>query len=250
MEPPKVVTLEMELKYQRIFLELKQKITTGVWPIGAKIPTEMELCKKYAVSRITIRRALEALVDINYINRVRGRGSFVIGNKAATEQCEGLFCCAVRQKYRHLSNKILQITTHSPQSPTARYFQLHFLQDGSAVSQYRLIRKVEDKPYALINLFMSEAVGELLEGCDWSQKSFIELYCEQTGIPVCHVVRQISALIPNRESCDLLGVEYGTAHLWQHSSSQLEDRSVVGMGYGIFNNNLYNVVIDSTYTSH
>lgn len=235
----------MELKYQRIFLELKQKITTGIWPIGAKIPTEMELCKKYAVSRITVRRALEALVEINYINRVRGRGSFVTVNKPVVEQCEGLFNCAVRQKHLQLSNKILQITKHSAKSPTARYFQLYFLHDEKAVVQYRLMRKIEEKPYALINLFMSETVEDLLKECDWSHKSFIQLYCEQADEPICHVVRQISALIPDRESCDLLSVDYGTAHVWQQSSSQLQDRRVVGMGYGIFNSNLYNVVIDS-----
>lgn len=235
----------MELKYQRIYLELKNKITTGLWPIGAKIPTEMELCKQYEVSRITVRRALEALVEINYINRVRGRGSFVTASKAVVEQCDGLFSSQVRQKYHNLSNEILQIVKHSPESPIARYFQLYFLQGEISVFQYRLIRKVEDKPYALISLFMSQTVGELLKECDWSHKSFIELYCEQAGCTICHVVRQVSALIPNHENCDLLQVDYGTAHLWQHSSLQLENRRVVGMGYGVFNNNLYDLIIDS-----
>lgn len=52
--------LEMPL-YQQIYDEIKHAIDNGVYAPGDKIPTETELSTKYAVSRITVRRAIEDL---------------------------------------------------------------------------------------------------------------------------------------------------------------------------------------------
>ena len=42
-----------------------------------KLPSEMELCTKFGVSRITVRRAIESLEQISYIIRIPGRqGAF------------------------------------------------------------------------------------------------------------------------------------------------------------------------------
>ena len=52
--------LEMPL-YQQIYDEIKHAIDNGIYVPGDKIPTETELSTKYAVSRITVRRAIEDL---------------------------------------------------------------------------------------------------------------------------------------------------------------------------------------------
>ncbi|HCS36183.1 MAG TPA: GntR family transcriptional regulator, partial [Sphaerochaeta sp.] len=67
----------MQLKYQSVFMDIQNKILSGYWPEDAMIPTELELCKKHDVSRITVRRALDDLVQMGLIRRARGKGSFV-----------------------------------------------------------------------------------------------------------------------------------------------------------------------------
>ena len=52
-----------DLLYAQIEHNLRQRIISGDLSIGEKIPTEIELCEKYSVSRITVRRAIQNLVD-------------------------------------------------------------------------------------------------------------------------------------------------------------------------------------------
>ncbi|WP_165006181.1 MULTISPECIES: LacI family DNA-binding transcriptional regulator [unclassified Enterococcus] len=63
--------------YKKIFLDLQAAIVDGTLPIDSQVPTEKELSQKYQVSRITSKRALTELEQLDMIYRVRGKGSFV-----------------------------------------------------------------------------------------------------------------------------------------------------------------------------
>lgn len=54
---------------------LKQIV--DVYQADDKLPTEMELCDEYAVSRTTVRLAMSELERRGSIYRIQGKGSFV-----------------------------------------------------------------------------------------------------------------------------------------------------------------------------
>ncbi|MCP5101204.1 MAG: GntR family transcriptional regulator [Chloroflexi bacterium] len=56
---------------------LLAKIETAVWQPGDLIPSELELQEKYELSRTTVRQTLSELVNDGWLNRHRGRGTFV-----------------------------------------------------------------------------------------------------------------------------------------------------------------------------
>jgi GntR family transcriptional regulator len=63
--------------YHQLKAILTQKITSGQWPVGHRLPTESELCNQYGVSRITVRRALAELEREGLIKRRQGVGTFI-----------------------------------------------------------------------------------------------------------------------------------------------------------------------------
>ena len=65
-------------KYERILQELRRRIETGEFREDDRIPTEAELCRQYAVSRITAMRAVKELQSAGLVRRVSGRGTFVM----------------------------------------------------------------------------------------------------------------------------------------------------------------------------
>jgi GntR family transcriptional regulator len=52
-----------------------------MYPPGARLPTEGELCSKFDVSRVTVRKALDELGDKGYLVRKPGKGTFVVEKK-------------------------------------------------------------------------------------------------------------------------------------------------------------------------
>ena len=60
-------------------------IKNGEWPVGHLLPTEMELCEQFGVSRASVRTALLGLANDGYLIRVKGRGTFVTNPQRVEE---------------------------------------------------------------------------------------------------------------------------------------------------------------------
>ena len=63
--------------YQQLMTRLKNDIMAGVYPAGARIPSEQLLCDTYGVSRVTVRKAMLDLVQEGLLVRRQGKGTFV-----------------------------------------------------------------------------------------------------------------------------------------------------------------------------
>jgi multiple sugar transport system substrate-binding protein len=63
--------------YYQLKLAIKDKIETGEFKPGERIPTEQELCERYGISRTPVRQALNEMVYEGLLTRRRGSGTFV-----------------------------------------------------------------------------------------------------------------------------------------------------------------------------
>lgn len=64
--------------YLQVAHALKEDIVSGVCPVGALLPTEDELCKRFSVSRYTVREALRLLREDGLVSSRQGAGTVVI----------------------------------------------------------------------------------------------------------------------------------------------------------------------------
>lgn len=69
--------MERRPLYEVIYEQLKQQLEDLTYKPGQQLPTEAELTERFGVSRITVKRALDELERIGYIDRIRGSGSYV-----------------------------------------------------------------------------------------------------------------------------------------------------------------------------
>lgn len=63
--------------HRRIRADVQEKILSGAWPPGRRIPAEHELMAEYGCSRMTVNKALGPLADAGLIVRRRRAGTFV-----------------------------------------------------------------------------------------------------------------------------------------------------------------------------
>ncbi len=71
--------------YFQVKENLLEKIQNGYYEVGDLIPSESELQESYKVSRITIRRAIQELVQEGHLFTQQGKGTFVSKPKASQE---------------------------------------------------------------------------------------------------------------------------------------------------------------------
>ncbi len=68
-------------KHVPLYIQIKeliaQKIKDKVWEPGDPIPSEKELQDQYRVSRITVRQAMNELVNDGLVTKKQGKGTFV-----------------------------------------------------------------------------------------------------------------------------------------------------------------------------
>lgn len=67
--------------YRQVREQLERDIAEGVYAVGSQLPAERDLCVRFGVSHITIRRALGELAGSGLVYKHGGRGSFVARQK-------------------------------------------------------------------------------------------------------------------------------------------------------------------------
>ncbi|MEU9733637.1 FadR/GntR family transcriptional regulator [Streptomyces sp. NPDC048002] len=71
---------------EQVIAALRNQITSGEWPVGARIPTEPELVEQLGVARNTVREAVRALAHNGLLDIRQGSGTYVV----ATSELAGV----------------------------------------------------------------------------------------------------------------------------------------------------------------
>ena len=82
-------------RYAEILKALQNEIALGEHAVGTLLPSEASLCKRFGVSRFTVREALRRLQEDGLVSRVQGAGSRVLRDTPS-----GVFV----QNYRSMSD--------------------------------------------------------------------------------------------------------------------------------------------------
>lgn len=144
----------MSPKYKMIYDELKDAILDGEYGPGAKLPDEITLCQIYACSRMTVKKALDILVEEGMIYRKQGQGSFVLNKALASDPYQmeefpiGGFD---RTRHEEVQSKILEFKLSFASKDVAH--ALH-IKENEPVYDILRLRLYDDEPYVLEHTFM------------------------------------------------------------------------------------------------
>ncbi len=66
-------------KYLVVRRAILRRIERGDYALGTALPSENELAQEFETTRMTVRNALDGLVDEGVIRRIQGKGTFIAG---------------------------------------------------------------------------------------------------------------------------------------------------------------------------
>ena len=189
--------------YKQLEASLKEAILCGEYQPGQQIPTENELSAQWEVSRVTVRKALDALTRENLLTRVSGKGTFVSSEKfqrsmtgimSFTELCQS--------QGRRPGSRTIKSVFESIDDETR--FLLGMAAEEKAVVIER-IRYADDIPVSLETVQMPPRFAFLLQE-ELNNQSLYECLREKYGLWFTHSRKMIELVYANFEVAHYLGV--------------------------------------------
>ncbi len=192
--------------YHQIFLIIKDRILHGEYPDGSFLPSEFEISNAYSVSRITAKRALNALAEAGLAIRQQGRGtrvSYKGGGTIVSGSVQSLLD-SIKANAR-IPPKVLSFEYVTASGEILSALQLPA---GSIVQRAVRLGHAAAAPYSLLTTFVPASIAKSWTADDLSQKPLIALI-EASGIKVQRAEQIISATLADNQAATLLEVSVG-----------------------------------------
>lgn len=139
--------------YQQLADIIRNSITSGELKYGDKIPTEVELSEKYNVSRITVRAAINELVESGFLIKKQGKGTFVSKPKVQRKiEYLSSFTAACEAIGLKVTNEIIKREVMEPKIEDKRDLELD---DDDKLIYIQRVRFAGGDPLMLENNYFS-----------------------------------------------------------------------------------------------
>lgn len=167
-------------KYAQLINELRNLLQELQSSAENCLPTERELCERYGVSRVTVRRALEELEKAGKIYRIQGKGAFVRREKFQ-QPLVHLSSFSEDMKARHMtsSSRILAVETVLASERVAENLQV---EEGSPVLLLKRLRLANNVPMALETCYLNYSVGCVVKKFIADDLSLYEIMVRECGV--------------------------------------------------------------------
>lgn len=130
----------MKPKYIEIADSFESQIKDGLLTPGTMLPAESVLQAEFGVSRVTIRKSLQSLVDKGLINRTRGSGTYINDPKAQHDALHLLgFIEEVSRQGKTPSSRVLKFELKKPTRMVADKLALSTDDDTYEIHRLRCI---------------------------------------------------------------------------------------------------------------
>lgn len=212
---------KLYIQLTRIFLE---EIKSGKWQLNQRIPSEEELCKKYDVSKITVRQAVNNLVSDGYVMKLQGKGTFVVsvlpvvGLAMKTQLTEEMFGKEVTFEKELLFKGIIE------PAPDIR----SYLRTTDKIYHFLCRRMVNGNPAYLDESFIPYQMLPEIEKLDIIHNSLYSVLQDKAVKKIFRVVQTIEIMQAGGYPAQYLDLDEGVPLLAVHRLLFSSDNTPVG----------------------
>jgi len=225
--------------YFQLEMEIKE-IVKGLNP-GDPISSEREFSEKYDISRMTVRQAINNLVNEGILVRKRGKGTFVAEQKVE-QTLSGLTSFSEDMRSRGLKplTKILSFQQISSDKNIAAKLKIA---EGVPVYEVSRLRLADESPMALeISYLPANIITDLTE--DTVYASLYEYIENELNLQISHATQTLESSLAQKSECSILQIEEGDPVLLIERFSYLQNGEAFEYVKSIYRGDRYKFVID------
>ena len=226
------------------YLQLRRRIEEGIaeghLPPHAPLPPERELAALTGLSRVTVRKATQAMVEDGLITQRQGSGSFVAPPSRRVEQSLSRLTSFTEDMARRGFQSESKWLERGVFLPAPEEVVALALSPDDSVSRIARLRLASGRPMAIERA--SLPVGMLPNPTEVATSLYEVL--ERGGRRPVRAIQKLSAINLAGADADLLGIEAGAAGLRIERTSYLPDGRVVEFTRSIYRGDSYDFVAE------
>ena len=191
--------------YEQILEIIYNDIQNGVFSYGEIIPKELDLCETYNVSRPTIRKALNILVENGNLIRIKGKGTYVSSDKKIKQEFTHIiqnFNDEMSQKGVSPGTKVLEKKLLLPDEITQEKLNL---KNGEKVIKLVRLRYANNEPLLVVTTYVPYDKAKFLFEKDFEKVSLYDSL-EEKNINIKKAIRTFEVQKANKKTSSLLTV--------------------------------------------
>lgn len=213
------------LHYQ-IYSSIKEAIQNKRLLPGDKLPTEEELCHHFNISRPVVRQAYNKLIEEEYINRHKGKGSFVLNPKTKYTILQSL-------------NSLTEQITMNNMNPTIKEYLREIIdcpdellekfneQETFKVLHIKRLYLGNDEPQFYIDAYFPYNLYKDIISNLKDNESIRDYTKYLPGFNTLSSNRHLTAIKFNTEICDRFNINKGSVGFKIDTTSYLSDGTIV-----------------------
>jgi GntR family transcriptional regulator len=175
---------------------------------GARVPSEDSLAERYAVSRSTIRTAIQSLIARGLVEIRRGKGTFVTQPVITQELTELTgFVEDMQALGRDPSARVLDRRVVAASETVARQLSL---QRGTAVVRIQRVRLADGLPLSFDETYLPQDLGEKIIADDLENQPIFSLLEQKYSTPLLDAEYRLAAVASHGTVARALGINPGS----------------------------------------
>ena len=214
--------------YTKVTDYVMKKIQSGEWPVGFKLPTEMEFCELFDISRQSVRTALLSLVNDGYLVRTKRRGTFVTTPQRVEESTVFIesFAEEMHKRGYEVETEVLEFRVMQASDKILKFLQL---KPGAKVIKLTRLRYCKDSfdvgPIVLTTSYYTMKL-DYLQNYDFSKTSVHEAMQEH-DMAKKYTEKYINVAVLDSRSSRLMCVDDNSIALSITSYTRDQDEELI-----------------------
>jgi GntR family transcriptional regulator len=194
--------------YAVLEAQIAAGIAGGEFPIGSQLPTEDNLVQRFAVSRTTVRKAIQNLSNRGLIEIRRGTGTFVTEPRITQDLTELTGFVEDMEALGHAATaRLIDRIVIAADAEVAQHLALPV---GTRVMRIRRVRLANGVDMSLDETYLPLEIGEKIVAHDLEAEPIFKLLEQRYDIPLLEAEYKLEAVSADQNVAAALGVEAGS----------------------------------------
>ena len=212
MDAASSASLPEGAKARRVYLSLRDQISDGRLCDGEMLPGEQKLAETYSVSRVTIRRALDALNDAGLVQRKVGRGTTVRTKSLVEKRTAMNFNTLMPQLVEMGQATTARLLSFSYSQPPDYVARAMGLSPDENVQIATRVRLADGEAFSHLTTYVPTQIAQNYSENDLATTPLFKLL-ERSGVHIEAAHQSVSASLAGPEVAAALGIAEGSALL-------------------------------------